>query len=63
MQYVRTNGQGYSFTREKSEAMHFATAAQAQKLKNRLAPQFPNYLWEVLTEPECSYLIVHANKK
>lgn len=60
MSYVKTSGQGYAFTNVESEAIHFENAAQAHKLRDRLAPQFPNYLWEVVVGPRWSYLMVHS---
>ena len=59
MQYVKTSGIGFDFTDNESEAMHFETASQAQRLKDRLGPQFPNYLWEIVVGQKGSYLIVH----
>lgn len=58
MQYVRTSGIGYSFTDNQSEAMEFPTAAQAQKLRDRLARQFPNYSWALIAGLRCFYLTV-----
>lgn len=61
MQYVKTSGIGYGFTLNKAEAMQFETASQAQRVRDGLAPQFPGYSWEVVTELESSYLVVSSS--
>lgn len=60
MSYVKTSGEGFAFTNNESEAIHFENPAQANRLKDRLAPQFPNYLWEVVVGPQWSYLMAHS---
>ncbi len=59
MQYVKTSGIGHGFTDNKDEAIHFETVSQAQRKRDSLASQFPNYKWEVTTESAASYLVVH----
>jgi len=60
MAYVKTSGTGFAFTKDESEAMHFASAAHANRVRARLAPQFPNYLWEVVVGPQWCYLMAHS---
>ncbi|MGO9516920.1 MAG: hypothetical protein ACLPND_07750 [Candidatus Korobacteraceae bacterium] len=48
MQYVKTSGLGFTFTDSEFEAMHFGTKAEVFNMRDRLAPQFPNYVWEVV---------------
>jgi hypothetical protein len=62
MQYVKANGIGYAFTDSESKAMRFEGFAQANRLRERLAPQFPNYLWEVVAGSRGHCLVVRARK-
>jgi hypothetical protein len=62
MQYVTTSGIGYAFTSSESKAMHFEDHAQANRLRDRLAPQFPSYLWEVVAAPKGYCLVVRVGK-
>jgi hypothetical protein len=63
MQYVKTSGIGYAFTDSESRAMHFDTHAQANNLRQRLAPQFPNYFWEVVEGAIGYCVVVRPNRK
>lgn len=50
-QYVKTNGTGYDFTDDSSEAIHFTSGVNAKKLRDRLADQFTSYFLAVETDP------------
>jgi hypothetical protein len=63
MQYVKTSGIGYAFTDSESAALHFEGPAQAKKLRDRLASQFTNYVWEVVEGSKGYCLVVRPSQK
>ena len=62
MQYVKTSGIGYAFTDSESAALRFEGHAQAKKLRDRLASQFTNYVWEVVEGSKGHLLVVRPKK-
>jgi hypothetical protein len=60
MQYVKTQGIGFGFTENKSEAMQFPTVTAAGRMRERLKKQFREYAWEILADADHFYLVVHS---